>query len=281
MCCSTWVAIVSLHPLLGRGVGHPVAAQQHLLVGEREAGDLPADREPLEEELRAPPPGVVDRGRRARGPLADLADRQPAQRLAQDQRVALLVAVLDRRGLLRRGSLLAPRHRLESGRDGRRAHSSLSAGRRRPDLRWDVLRFCVEPALARGAGRPGRAPAPRDPEAGRDPRREAIERELAVARLAPRILGDGGDHRPRPLQQPRPLGLVEGAGGLDVEDRFDPRRGDVRVLAAGAAGAARAQLDLRQRDREAVVDLQLIGHGAANAIRPGRRSSPRARSRWR
>src|SRR5680860_554979 len=52
------------HPVLGYGVGHAVAAEQHLLVVERQAGDLPAHREALEEQLRATAPGVVLAGRR-------------------------------------------------------------------------------------------------------------------------------------------------------------------------------------------------------------------------
>src|SRR5215213_5951534 len=83
------------HPTLSLSVRHPVAPEQHLLVVEWKACDLPADRQPLEEQLRAPAPGVLlaggGRGRR----LADLLDRLRAQRLAQDQHVALVVDVVD------------------------------------------------------------------------------------------------------------------------------------------------------------------------------------------
>ena len=69
------------HPALGLGVGHPVAAEQHLLLGQRQPGDLPAHREALEQRLRAPPPGVLQRGGVAGRRLADLGDRGGAERL--------------------------------------------------------------------------------------------------------------------------------------------------------------------------------------------------------
>ena len=72
---SRWLGDRLPHPALGLGVGHPVAAEQHLLVGQRQPGDLPAHREALEQRLRAPPPGVLQRGRVARRRLADLGDR--------------------------------------------------------------------------------------------------------------------------------------------------------------------------------------------------------------
>src|SRR5690242_21302222 len=90
------------YPALRRRVSHPVAAEQHLLVGYRQPGDLPADRQPLEQELGAPPPGIVDRGGGAGRTEAYFPDRQGAQRLPQDEGVALLVAVLDGRDLLLR-----------------------------------------------------------------------------------------------------------------------------------------------------------------------------------
>ena len=84
-------------PLLRLGIGHPVAAEEHPLIGQRQAGDLPADREPLEEQLAAPPPGVVHRRRAAPERLADLRDRARAQRLPQGEDVARGIGVVDRR----------------------------------------------------------------------------------------------------------------------------------------------------------------------------------------
>jgi hypothetical protein len=66
------------NPALRLGVGDPVAAQQHRLLGQRQPGDLPADGEPLEEHLGSPPPGVVERGSHASRRLADLRDRAGA-----------------------------------------------------------------------------------------------------------------------------------------------------------------------------------------------------------
>ena len=114
-------------PALGVGVGHPVATEQHRLVVERQPGDLPTHREALEEQLRAPPPGVLDRGGLAGRRLADLGDRSAAERFAQGQHVALGIGVVDRRDLLALAPfLLALRHHREfascaSGRGRRRA----------------------------------------------------------------------------------------------------------------------------------------------------------------
>jgi hypothetical protein len=91
-----------------------------------------------------------------------------------------------------------------------------------------------EAPLARGAGRLGRPAGARHREGRGDLAGEPLQRQLAVARLASRVLSHGRDRRPEALQQPRPLRFVQRLRRLDVEDRFDPRRGDVGVLAAGA-----------------------------------------------
>src|ERR671922_1771600 len=52
---------------------HSVAAEQLLLRLERQPGDLPAHREPLEEQLQAALPAVLGRGRRLRVELGELA----------------------------------------------------------------------------------------------------------------------------------------------------------------------------------------------------------------
>src|SRR5207342_3677860 len=90
---------------------------------------------------------------------------------------------------------------------------------------------------------------------------QALQGQLAVPGLAAGVLGDGGDGGAGTGQQALALTLVEHGRGGDVEHGFDPRSGDVGVLAAGAGGAAGAQLDLRQRDRQTLVDPQLVGHG--------------------
>src|SRR5699024_7643006 len=59
----------------------------------------------------------------------------------------------------------------------------------------------------------------------------------------------------------------------DVEDGLDPGGGLVRVLAAGPAGAARAELDLVDRDEDAGAEVQAVPHRAAGR---GRRSSRKA-----
>jgi hypothetical protein len=76
-------------PALRGRVRHAVAAEEHLLIVERQPGDLPAHREAFEQELRAPPPVVVDRAGARGARLLDLADRPGAERVTQDEDVAL------------------------------------------------------------------------------------------------------------------------------------------------------------------------------------------------
>jgi hypothetical protein len=123
----------------------------------------------------------------------------------------------------------------------------------------------LEPPLARGTTRFGRPAPPAHDERRADLLRQTFQRQLAIARLAARLLGDGGDQRPDALEQPRALRLLEGGRRPYVEDRFDPRSGDVGVLAPGPGGTARPQLDLCQRDRQPLVDLQLVGYAATVA----------------
>ena len=102
---STWSAIVSrTQRRVSESAMH--SAPQHRLVFQRQAGDLPADREPLE---HSPPtaPGVLGRGGAAGRGLADLLDRLGAELGAKGQDVALVVGVLDRRRRLAAAALLA------------------------------------------------------------------------------------------------------------------------------------------------------------------------------
>jgi hypothetical protein len=99
-------------------------------------------------------------------------------------------------------------------------------------------------------------------EPDRDLLGQALERQFAVARLPTGVLGHGIDPRAEPVDQPVALIVAQDLGGDDVEDRLDPRGRDVGVLATGPRGAAGAQLDLRERDREVVVDFQLVGRSA-------------------
>ena len=87
------------------------------------------------------------------------------------------------------------------------------------------------------------------PKSRRELLGEALQRQLPVSRLAASVLGDGGDQRADPFQQPSPLRLIKRHRRLDVEYRFDPRGGDIGVLTAGAGGTAGAQLDLTERKR--------------------------------
>ncbi len=263
-------------PLLGGGVRHAVAAEEHLLVGQGEAGDLPADREALEEQLEAAVPGVVQRRRGASWRLAELGDRAGAELLAQDEHVALRVGVLDGGRLWVGPPLLALCHRRRvCHADGHRLSPSILSGR----PATGALALGREPLLRKAplAGRPawlGRAAPAWRLQPGGDLFGQALQGKLTVACLTTGILRDSGDHRTNPLDEPRALRIVERPRHRCVEDRFDPRGGHVRVLPAGTGGAASPQLDLRQGDREPRVDPQLLGHPPTVDARPaGRRGS--------
>ena len=73
-------------------------------------------------------------------------------------------------------------------------------------------------------------------------------RELAVPRLAPLVLRDGAEDRPRLRDDPPFLPGRERRRRLDVEHRLDAGLGLVRVLAARPRRARDAQLDLVRVD---------------------------------
>src|SRR5215203_4536417 len=118
----------------------------------------------------------------------------------------------------------------------------------------------LQAALAGGAGRPRRSALAAHAQAGCDLRGQPLQREVAIASLPSRVLGDRGDDWAQPLEQPGALRLVEARRCFDVEECFHPRGGDVGMLTAGARGAAGPQLDLAQRQREPLVDPQPLRH---------------------
>src|SRR5690606_5142768 len=87
--------------------------------------------------------------------------------------------------------------------------------------------------LRRPRGARGAALAP-PLEPAFDAFRQALKRELAVARLAAGVLGDRGHAPPVARQQALALRGRERRGGLDVEHGLDARGGDVRVLSSRA-----------------------------------------------
>src|SRR5262245_35899536 len=87
------------NPLLSCRISHAVAAEQQLLVAQRQPSDLPAHDEALEEQLRAPVPGIVLGGCGGRGGLFELGDGPGAERFAQGQLVPVRIDVLDGRRL--------------------------------------------------------------------------------------------------------------------------------------------------------------------------------------
>src|SRR5690349_7528206 len=74
------------------------------------------------------------------------------------------------------------------------------------------------PALARRPRRPGRAPRAGHLERVVEPRRQPLQRQLAIARLSARLLGDRGHARPEPRHDPPLLLLAQRRGGRHVED---------------------------------------------------------------
>jgi len=63
----------------------------------------------------------------------------------------------------------------------------------------------LEAPLSRGAARLGRAAPARNAQTGGDLLGEALQRELPVAGLPPRLLGDGSDDGAGAFAQPCPL----------------------------------------------------------------------------
>ena len=149
-----------------------------------------------------------------------------------------------------------------------------------PVLRSPARRFFFQPALARGAGGPGRPSLHRRRQAGGDLLPQPAQRQFAVARLAAGVLGDGRDYGTSAPDQPFTLALVQRPGGLDVEDRFHPRGGHVGVLTAGAGRTARPQLNLTERNREPLVDLQLVGDRASTFSANSKSAAVRPPSEW-
>src|SRR5581483_2397199 len=120
---------------------------------------------------------------------------------------------------------------------------------------------------ARGGRGPGWAALRRLPERLRELGPEPLEGELAVPRLASRVLRDGAHPLAEHAPQAFALGDRERARLPDVEDRLGARSGDVGVLSAGPGRAAVPQPYLRERDLGALPDREGPLH------EPGRASS--------
>ena len=185
-----------------------------------------------------------------------------------------------------RGQAPLARRRIQRPAPARQPDPRRAANLSNP--RWgDAACACVPPPAASlpgassarpasaglGAGAPARQP-------GGDLLSQAPQRQFAVARLAARVLGDGGDQRTAAINQHRPLARIERPRGLDVEDGFHPRGGDVGVLAPRPRGAAGAQLDLGQRDREPRVDSQLVGDRESTFPASSKSAAVRPPSEW-
>src|SRR6185295_9056393 len=71
---------------------------------------------------------------------------------------------------------------------------------------------------------------------------EPLDRQLAVPQLAALVLGDRAKRRSGLGEDAAFLGIREGRGRLDVEDRLHPCLGRVRVLSARTARARETEL---------------------------------------
>src|SRR5215218_10145895 len=110
-----------------------------------------------------------------------------------------------------------------------------------------------------------------------DPYLQPLERELAVAGLAARLLCHRTDTRPAARHEADALLVAQRARRRDVEARLDARGGDVGVLATRAGRAACPNRDLGERDGEAGGDLKRVAQAdsaspAASASRGASRS---------
>src|SRR5918995_3450681 len=118
----------------------------------------------------------------------------------------------------------------------------------------------LQALFLRRSGRLGPAPLLWSLESRGELLTEALQRKLPVPRLAAGVLGDRRDPCAEPLAQPIALQIAQSLRRVHVEDGLDPRRGHVRVLPARPRGAARSELDLRERDRHPVAHFQSVVH---------------------
>src|ERR1700729_2357557 len=141
----------------------------------------------------------------------------------------------------RRGEASPHRGLATSRRGGSRSRSShrrSTASGIVPGRTPLVLALCLAPlvgqaTLHRSLGGARRAACARDLERRRQTAREALQRELAVARLAAGILRDRDHARSQPRGDPALLRVGQGSRRSYVERRLDSARGLVGVLPSG------------------------------------------------
>src|SRR5262245_37209742 len=149
--------------------------------------------------------------------------------------------------------------------------SSLFRSRRPPErLRSRAPPLVLEPALARLRGRSRGYPPPRDSERLTELFDEALDRQLAVPRLAALVLRHRPEDGAGACNDPAALGVGQRGGGLDLERRLDSGRGLLGVLASRAARPRDADLDLREREEDrARHPYRLVLHASKPARRTG------------
>ena len=112
----------------------------------------------------------------------------------------------------------------------------------------------VQPTSLAGHRRARLGPRARDVQRRREPLREPLQREVAVARLRARVLRHRGHARAELGADPLLLRVAQRSRRTHVEGRLDPRGRDVRVLTTGTGRARRPYLDLGQGHGKSVTN---------------------------
>jgi hypothetical protein len=126
-------------------------------------------------------------------------------------------------------------------------------------LELAALTFARQPLLVRRARRFRRTARLLHTQRLFDPCPQPLERELAVAQLAPGVLRARGDPRTEARTQTRPLTFGERSAVGKHDARLDTRGGDVRVLTARTGGPARADFNFVDRDCETRLYAEIVG----------------------
>ncbi len=133
-------------------------------------------------------------------------------------------------------------------------------------LRLASAALLTETLLARSTGGGRRPSRSVHVQCGREPRTEALQGQILVARLRPPLRRRGPGDRPDPIQQARSLSRAERARLRDVESHLDGRERAVRVLPTGAARRGSPPLELVGVDHARPRDSHAPFHSAPLVI---------------
>ncbi len=119
----------------------------------------------------------------------------------------------------------------------------------------------------------GRGPA--GPGGRRQLGGQALQRQLAVARLRARLRRAGPHDRAHAFEEAGPLARAQRLGGGDVELHLHPAQGAVGVLSPGAARRRGPPRDLRQGEVQSPLHVQGVVSGHPTSVRaPGYAPEP-------